>query len=194
MRRAVFLDRDGTIIEAEGYLRDPSRARLLPGVLDALRTFRDLGMMLVVVSNQSGIPRGLITPVQHAAVDARVKQMLADEGVPLDAVYYCAHLPDGGCPCRKPLPGMLERAAREHAIELPRSFMVGDKMSDVAAGHAAGCVTALIGDAKVPWLTGHALPKVAQDASTAPSDSPQPDHRAADWPSLLSSMEASWKS
>lgn len=177
-RRAVFLDRDGTIIVDEGYLADPTKARLLPGVIDALRTFRERGLMLVVVSNQSGIPRGLITPAQHAAVDARVKQMLADEGVPLDAAYYCPHLPNDACTCRKPLPGMLEQAAREHAIELPRSFMVGDKMSDVAAGRAAGCVTALLGTGK--------------DFSIAPDT--RPDYRGDDWPSLLSSMETSWKS
>ncbi len=134
-------------------------------------------MMLVVVSNQSGIPRGLITPAQHAAVDARVKRMLADAGTPLDAAYYCAHLPDDGCACRKPHPGMIEQAAREHAIELTRSFMVGDKLSDVAAGRAAGCVTALLGRGK--------------DAS--PTLDPRPDHRGDDWPSLLSSMEPSWK-
>jgi len=179
MRRAVFLDRDGTIIEDEGYLAVPSKARFLPGVLDALRTFRDRGMMLVVVSNQSGIPRGLITPEQHAAVDARVRQMLSDEGVPLDAAYYCAHLPTDGCTCRKPRPGMLEQAAREHAIDLPRSFMVGDKLSDVEAGRAAGCITALLGNGK-------------DRASGAPDATP--DHSGDDWPSLLSSMETPWKS
>jgi D-glycero-D-manno-heptose 1,7-bisphosphate phosphatase len=182
MRPAVFLDRDGTIIEDEGYLADASRVRLLPGALDALRAFRERGLALVVVSNQSGIPRGLITPAQHAEVDARVKAVLADAGVPLDAAYYCPHLPDAGCACRKPLPGMLEQAAREHGLDLARSLMVGDKMSDVAAGRAAGCVTALLGGGK--------------DAAAA-ADA-MPHHRAADWssllPSVLSSMEPSWKS
>lgn len=182
MRPAVFLDRDGTIIEDEGYLADASRVRLLPGALDALRAFRERGLALVVVSNQSGIPRGLITPAQHSAVDARVKAILADAGVPLDAAYYCPHLPDAGCACRKPLPGMLEQAAREHGLDLARSLMVGDKMSDVAAGRAAGCVTALLGDGKDAAVAAPAMPH----------------HHAADWPSLLSSvlssMEPSWKS
>lgn len=178
MRPAVFLDRDGTIIEDEGYLADASRVRLLPGALEALRTFRDHGMMLVVVSNQSGIPRGLITPSQHADVAARVASVLAAEGVPLDGAYYCAHLPNDGCACRKPMPGMLQQAARDLGIDLPRSFMVGDKMSDVAAGHAAGCTTALLGSAK--------------DAATA-ADA-KPHHRGDDWTALLSSMENSWKS
>ena len=165
MRAAVFLDRDGTIIEDEGYLADSSRVRLLPGALDALRAFRDRGLPLVVVSNQSGIPRGLITPAQHAEVDARVKEVLAEAGVPLLAAYYCPHLPDAGCACRKPLPGMLEQAGREHELDLARSVMVGDKMSDVEAGRAAGCFAAqLAGD----WPALLSL--------------------------ILSSMETSWKS
>src|SRR5690242_3958166 len=134
MRRAVFLDRDGTIIEDAGYLADASRVTLLPGAVAALRSFRERGMLLVVVSNQSGIPRGLITPAQHAAVADRVADILASSGVRLDAAYYCAHLPTDGCACRKPRPGMLEQAAREHGIDLAASIMVGDKLSDVAAG------------------------------------------------------------
>lgn len=180
MRAAVFLDRDGTIIEDEGYLADASRVRLLPGAIDALRKFRDRGMMLVVISNQSGIPRGLITDAQHTEVDARVKAVLAGAGVPLDAAYYCAHLPGDGCSCRKPKPGMIEQAVRDHGIDPARSFMIGDKLSDVAAGSAAGCTTALLGSAK--------------DAGNA--DAPagiEPDHRGGDWAALLSSMETSWK-
>ena len=182
MRRAVFLDRDGTIIEDEGYLADASRVRLLPGAIEALRTFREHGLMLVIVSNQSGIPRGLITLEQHAQVSARVEVVLAEHGVPLDAAYYCAHLPDAACSCRKPRPGMIEQAAREHGIDPARSLMIGDKMSDVAAGHAAGCMTALLGSGK--------------DAASAPDAAPH--HRGDDWAalltSLLSSTESSWKS
>jgi D-glycero-D-manno-heptose 1,7-bisphosphate phosphatase len=180
MQAAVFLDRDGTIIEDEGYLADASRVRLLPGAIDALHTFRDRGFLLVVISNQSGIARGLITPAQHAEVDARVKATLAEHGVPLHAAYYCPHGPDDGCACRKPLPGMLVQAAGEHNIDLRHSFMVGDKMSDVAAGRAAGCTTALIGQGK--------------DAGTANVASQAlPHHRGDDWLTLLLSMETSWK-
>ncbi len=179
MRAAVFLDRDGTIIEDEGYLADASKVRFVPGALAALRAFRERGFLVVVISNQSGLPRGLITPAQHAEVDARVKAMLAAEGVPLDGSYYCAHLAGDGCTCRKPEPGMLIEAARELDIELSRSFMVGDKLSDVAAGRAAGCMTALLGPGK--------------DAASAPAFAPEPTHRANDWPTLLSSMENSWK-
>jgi histidinol-phosphate phosphatase family protein len=180
MRSAVFLDRDGTIIEDGEYLADASRVRLLPGAIDALKVFRDRGMLLVVVSNQSGIARGLITPAQHAEVDARVRALLADEGVPLDGAYYCAHLPGDGCACRKPLPGMIEQAARELAIDAKRSFMVGDKLSDIEAGRAAGCTTALLGQGKDRSIPGHGLGL--------------PDHRGDDWRSLLFSMESTWKS
>jgi histidinol-phosphate phosphatase family protein len=180
MRRAAFLDRDGTIIEDEGYLAGASRARLLPGAIDALRTLRGHGMMLVVVSNQSGIARGLITHEQHARVDAAVRAILAEHGTPLDAVYYCAHGPDDDCACRKPRAGMIEQAAREHGIDPRRSLMIGDKLSDVAAGHAAGCITGLLGNGK--------------DAHSPPSAPAKPDFRGADWGALLSSMEPFWKS
>src|SRR5690348_11648442 len=123
MRRAVFLDRDGTMIEDGDYLADASRVRLLPGVISALQSFRERGMMLIVVSNQSGIPRGLITAAQHAEVDARVRSLFASAGVPLDAAYYCMHLPGDGCACRKPRPGMIEQAARDHDIDTTRSIM-----------------------------------------------------------------------
>jgi len=152
MRRAVFLDRDGTIIVDENYLADASKIRFMPGALDAMRTFRDRGMMLVVVSNQSGVARGLITPEQLDEVDTRFRALCAAEGVPLDAVYYCVHGPDDGCACRKPRPGMLEQAAREHGIDMAGSFMIGDKVSDVEAGRAAGCMTALLSGGDWPAL------------------------------------------
>jgi D-glycero-D-manno-heptose 1,7-bisphosphate phosphatase len=180
MRHAVFLDRDGTMIEDGGYLADASRVRLMPGIIPVLRWFRERKMMLVIVSNQSGIPRGLITKAQHAEVDARVHGLFATEGVPFDAAYYCTHLPSDGCGCRKPRAGMIEQAAREHGIDTARSLMVGDKLSDVAAGRAAGCITALLGRGKDLGSPEHG-PIVS------------PDHRADDWPSLFSCLEMIWK-
>jgi D-glycero-D-manno-heptose 1,7-bisphosphate phosphatase len=179
LRRAVFLDRDGTIIVDEGYLADAAKVRVLPGAIAALRGLRDRGMMLIVISNQSGIARGLITREQHELVDARMQELLAAEGVPLDAAYYCPHGPEDDCACRKPRPGMIEQAIREHAIDPARSIMIGDKLSDVAAGQAAGCITGLLGSGK--------------DAGTPPTAEARPDHGGDDWPSLLSSMETSWK-
>jgi D-glycero-D-manno-heptose 1,7-bisphosphate phosphatase len=174
MRRAAFLDRDGTIIFDEGYLADASRVRLVPGAARSLRRLREKGALLIVVSNQSGVARGLIRRDQLEAVDAAMDRLLADEGVHLDATYYCEHGPDDGCACRKPRPGMLERAAAEHGIALGRSVMVGDKRSDVEAGRAAGCATALL-----------LSPSAARGSAGGP---PVPDWQG-DWSEILPSLE-----
>ena len=142
--RAVFVDRDGTVIEDPGYLSDPAAVRLVPGAADALRELHDRGFRLVVVSNQSGIARRLITEEQAAAVHERFVAELAGRGVRLDDVRYCPHAPEAGCACRKPLPGLLVDAADELGVDLARSFMVGDKPSDVEAGRRAGCTTILL--------------------------------------------------
>ena len=139
MRRpAVFLDRDGTLIVDVGYPRDPARVEILPGAVEALR---DLARehALVVISNQSGIARGKITPEEAAAVHDRFVAVFAAEGVTFDGVYYCPHGPDEGCRCRKPAPGMLLDAARDLDLDLARSYVIGDKPSDLEAGIAAGC-------------------------------------------------------
>jgi D-glycero-D-manno-heptose 1,7-bisphosphate phosphatase len=143
-RRAVFADRDGTLIEDPGYLADPDGVVLLPGAAHALARLRDHGFVLVVVSNQSGIARGLITEEQAAAVHARFVAELAGRGVQLDAVRYCPHGPNDGCVCRKPLPGLLLEAAEELGVDPARSFMVGDTPSDIEAGKRAGCMTILL--------------------------------------------------
>ena len=138
-RRAVFLDRDGTLIEDVGYPRDPARVTVLAGAVDALRELAGRGFVLAVVSNQSGLARGLVTPAEAAAVDARFRALFAAEGVAFDAVEYCPHGPDDGCDCRKPAPGMLLEIAGRLGLDLAGSFMVGDKESDVEAGRRAGC-------------------------------------------------------
>jgi D-glycero-D-manno-heptose 1,7-bisphosphate phosphatase len=140
-RVAVLLDRDGTLIEDAGYPRDPGLVRLVPGAAEAMREFGRLGLVLVVVSNQSGVGRGLISPAEAAAVARRFEDCLLDRGVRLDASYYCFHAPWEGCPCRKPAPGLLLLAAAEHGIDLGRSFLVGDKAGDAEAGRRAGCST-----------------------------------------------------
>jgi histidinol-phosphate phosphatase family protein len=137
--RAVFLDRDGTLIVDTGYPRDPAEVRLIPGAAAALLRFRERGFRLVVVSNQSGIARGVVTEEQARSVHDRFVGCLAAQGVVLDGVYYCPHGPDGGCDCRKPRPGLLRRAAEELGLDLERSFAVGDLPRDVEAGVAAGC-------------------------------------------------------
>src|SRR4051794_3177637 len=112
-RPAVFLDRDGTLIEDTGYPRDPDRIRLLPGAAEALRRLEGLGLLLVLVSNQSGLGRGLITQAEAEAVHARLLECLRAEGARLHAAYYCPHAPQQGCPCRKPSPGLLQQAAAD---------------------------------------------------------------------------------
>jgi D-glycero-D-manno-heptose 1,7-bisphosphate phosphatase len=146
-RRAVFLDRDGTLIEDVGYPDDPDGVRLVPGAADALAALRRGGFALVVVSNQSGIGRGLVTPEQAESVHERFVAELAAHGVELDDARYCPHAPDESCPCRKPSPGLLRDAASELGVDLAGSFMVGDKPSDVEAGRRAGCRTVLLAPA-----------------------------------------------
>jgi histidinol-phosphate phosphatase family protein len=139
MNRAVFLDRDGVIVEDRGYMRDPADIALLPGTAAALRGLQREGWKLIVISNQSGVGRGLITVAEMGAVQARVVEVLRAEGVELTGAYFCPHHPDENCECRKPSPYLILKAAREHDVDLTRSWMIGDRESDLEAGRAAGC-------------------------------------------------------
>ncbi len=141
MNRALFMDRDGTVMVDVGYPRRPDDVELLPDAPPMLARLHDLGFKLVVVSNQSGVGRGLVTADEAEAVHERFVEALRAGGVELDAAYYCPHAPDEGCSCRKPSPELLQRAARELALDLPESFMVGDRDSDLEAGRRAGCRT-----------------------------------------------------
>jgi D-glycero-D-manno-heptose 1,7-bisphosphate phosphatase len=138
-RPAVFLDRDGTIIEEKGFLGDPRGVALLPGAAEGLAALERAGFALIVVSNQSGVARGFFDERAVAAVNAAVDAALrAAGGPPIDGWYFCPHGPDEGCACRKPAPELLLRAARERGIDLERSFAMGDKPRDLEAGRAAG--------------------------------------------------------
>lgn len=152
MKRALFLDRDGTLMIDTGYVRDPADVVLLPGVPEGLAAAKKMGFELVIVSNQSGVARGIISREQLAAVQARLEELLAAHGVTIDHVEMCLHGPDEGCACRKPAPGMLLAAARVRGIDLRRSVMIGDRETDVAAGRAAGCTTILIGQGAADHL------------------------------------------
>jgi len=152
-RQTVFLDRDGTIIQDSGYVGDPSKVRLLPGAADAIRRINNAGLLAVVVSNQSGIARGIFTQDDLAAVHSQLEDLLSEHGAKLDAAYYCPFLegPDAKedafrkpSDLRKPKPGMLLQAAREHDIDLAHSWMIGDAIRDVEAGARAGCRTVLL--------------------------------------------------
>jgi D-glycero-D-manno-heptose 1,7-bisphosphate phosphatase len=141
---AVFLDRDGTIIPDLGYLKNPDHVRLLPGVGHALSRLRELGMLLILVSNQSGVGRGFMSLGEAKAVHRQVVWRLAQFGVWLDAAYYCFHAPGDGCFCRKPATGMLLLAGESWNLDLARSFIIGDKISDIEAGNRIGCRTVLL--------------------------------------------------
>ena len=146
---ALFLDRDGTINEDPGYLGDPSSVKLYPGTGEALATLKNqYGFKLVVISNQSGISRGLITHEMVQAVNARINELLAEYNVSIDAFYYCPAHPDFSpeeeCGCRKPSPELVLKAADDMKIDLKGSYFVGDAVSDIECGINAGLKTILV--------------------------------------------------
>jgi D-glycero-D-manno-heptose 1,7-bisphosphate phosphatase len=150
LRPAVFLDKDGTlVVPDDATIHDPSRLRLMPGAGEALARLSAAGLTLVLVTNESGIARGAFTRVQFARLQGALLRRLKDEfGVVLADVAVCPHAPDvqgrPACLCRKPAPGMLTRAARAHGLDLARSWMVGDLLDDVEAGHRAGATGLLL--------------------------------------------------
>ena len=145
LRRAAFLDRDGVLNEDHGYVYRSEDFHWLPGAVAALQRLQQAGFALVVVTNQSGIARGLYTPDDLDRLHEHMRADLKQHGVTLTGVYACPHLPESvmpqyrlACDCRKPQPGMLLRAAREHGLDLPASCLFGDKASDIEAGCRAG--------------------------------------------------------
>ena len=139
-RPAVFLDRDGTLIEDRHYLRDPDQVHLLPGAAEAVRRLDQAGLPVVVVTNQSGIARGLLTEADYAATARRLEMLLASHGAHLAAQYHCPHLPEisGSCECRKPGPLLYRRAADDLGLDLSRSWWVGDRIRDIAGASRFG--------------------------------------------------------
>ena len=164
VERAVFLDRDGTIVEDVNYLADPEELRLLDGAAEALRRLQDAGFLLLVTTNQSGVARGYLSEDKLCHIHEVLRDMLREHGVRLDDCYYCPHLPDGPvehyarrCECRKPKPGLLEAAAREHGVQVGRSWVVGDSERDVEAGRRAGCRTILLSGEQHPETHAEAV-------------------------------------
>lgn len=150
-KRAVFLDRDGTIIEDRDYLSSTEGVILIPGAAEAIRTLSQRGYYIVMVSNQSGVARGLFSEDAVWHTNRRVLELLEQKGARIDAVYYCPHYVHGSvaqyaveCNCRKPLPGMGLRAAAEHDIDLEQSYMIGDKQADVEFARNCGMRTAFL--------------------------------------------------
>jgi D-glycero-D-manno-heptose 1,7-bisphosphate phosphatase len=135
LRPAVFLDRDGTICEEMGYLNHISRLHIFPFAATAIRKLNKAGLPVIVVTNQSGISRRIFPESLVNEIHERLSRELSAAGARVDGYYYCAHTKQDNCDCRKPLPGLLEQAAREHGLRLDRSFVVGDRYGDVELAH-----------------------------------------------------------
>ena len=141
---AVFLDRDGTINEDVGYLDSPERLKLLPSAAEAIRQLKEHRLKAVVLTNQSGVARGYYSVETLKAIHHRLEQLLTEQGARLDGIYYCTHHPDDDCDCRKPSLGMVETACRELSIDLSRSYMIGDKITDLQLARNAGAKGILV--------------------------------------------------
>ncbi len=151
MRRAVFLDRDGTLIEESGYLDRLERLEFFPFTVDAVRVLNRAGFATVIITNQGGIARGIVRESFVSEAHRHIADRVEAGGAKIDAFYYCPHHPDGvvepyrtACDCRKPQPGLLRRAAKDLDLDLARSFVVGDRWHDLAAGQAVGARGVLV--------------------------------------------------
>jgi len=171
--KAVFMDRDGTIIEDTGYIDSPERVKFLPGSIEAIKRLKDAGYKVVIISNQAGIARGLLTEDMLQTIDKYIHKKILSGGTHIDGSYYCPHHPEHGvypyrqaCECRKPHTGLVKKAAKEHDLDLSKSFMVGDHSSDIETAKRAGIKSVFV-------LTGHG-PKEKENLKE------KPDHFAAD--------------
>jgi len=155
VNQAIFLDRDGTLNEDLGYFHEAEKLIVFPEVPDALLLLKDAGFLLIVVTNQGAIGQGLYTQEDTEAVHLALQHYLAPFGVQLDDFFFCPHNPEEHCYCRKPQPGMLIAAQVKYDLNLGDCFLIGDKISDLEAGKAAGCTTILV-------LTGHGQEELAK--------------------------------
>ena len=177
LRPAVFLDRDGTIAEEVGYLNHASRFRMFPFVAAAIQRLNEAQLPVIVVTNQSGVGRGYFPESLVRDVNELMAQQLIEAGAKIDAMYYCPHVSAENCNCRKPKTGMLERAAREHALDIQRSFVVGDRYGDIELARNARARSILV-------RTGYGEGELAWHAAKWPA---KPDFvaedltQAADW-------------
>jgi len=184
MNRAVFLDRDGTVNEEVGYLRSLDLLKLIPGAAAAIGRLNRAGYKVVLVTNQSGVARGYFPESLVDAAHDLLAGMLRQEGAFFDGVYYCPHHPTAGnskhtvvCDCRKPATGLIDRAAKDLDVDLARSFMVGDKWSDVELGHRAGARSILVRSGFAPDDPGNRRPSHVDDPDFTAHDLAE----AVDW-------------
>ena len=176
-RVGVFIDRDGTVNEEVGYLDDLDRLRLIPGAARGIRLLNEAGLVTILVSNQSGVARGYFPESRVKEIHAGLACMLGAEGARLDAIYYCPHHPDFGppglrvaCNCRKPRTGMIARGVEEFGLDAARSYVLGDKLTDIACARAAGSIGVLV-------QTGYGRGERDSNPERGPV---VPDHEAAD--------------
>jgi D-glycero-D-manno-heptose 1,7-bisphosphate phosphatase len=176
MKTTVFIDRDGTINRDVGYLTHPNQLELIPRAAAAISNLNRAGLLVVVVSNQAGIAKGFIQEKQVPAIHEVFLEILSQEGARIDGFYYCPHHPQGlvkkytcSCICRKPAPGLLLRASEEMHIDLARSYVVGDKVSDMQLAHNVGATAVMV-------LTGHGR----RHQSNYPADCHRPHYTCND--------------
>ena len=165
--RAVFLDRDGTVVENVPYCCRPEDLRILPAAARAITLLNQEGFYVVIVTNQSGLARGYFDWPMLSKIHSKMTHELAGLGARVDAIYVCPHMPDATCACRKPRPGLVIRASTDLSIDLSRSYLVGDSLTDILAGKRSGCKTILI-------RTG------TERVFSVPSDAAMPDYCAKD--------------
>jgi D-glycero-D-manno-heptose 1,7-bisphosphate phosphatase len=177
MKPAVFLDRDGVLCEnRDDYVKSLDEFVFLPGAAEAVATLRKAGLMVVVVTNQSAIGRGVVAAEAVREIHDTMLATLKTQGAEVDDVLVCPHAPEANCDCRKPKPGLLIQAAGEHQIDLARSWMVGDASSDIAAGAKAGCETVLVLTGRGADQMRYAVPGTIRATHVAPSIT-----EAAEW-------------
>jgi len=143
--KVVFLDRDGVINhDSPAYIRSWSEVRFIPGSLSAVKMLNDAGFTVIIVTNQSAVRRGLISLDELARIHRNMASAVAAAGGCITDVFFCPHLPDEGCPCRKPLPGLIRRAQEKYLIDLEKSYMIGDRTTDIECARRAGCGGAIL--------------------------------------------------
>ena len=170
-RRYAAIDRDGTIIVEKHYLADPDQVELLGGAAEGLRRMQRAGLLLIVVTNQSAVGRGIISLKRLEQIHQRLNELLAGEGVRLDAIFSCPHTPDDRCDCRKPNPGLLYQAAARFEIELNEGFVIGDKTCDIDLGRGVGARSILVrtGYGSDPKNSSNSMPDYVVDDLVAAS-------------------------
>ncbi|MGB8656408.1 MAG: HAD family hydrolase [Candidatus Zixiibacteriota bacterium] len=163
--KTAFLDRDGTIIEEKDFIKTPDQIEFIPGSVDAVKILRDLGYKIIVISNQSGVGRGILTEQMVRRVNESFLVRLREEDAPADGLYFCPHNPEDGCDCRKPTTGMIKKAVLEHKLNLRDAVVIGDKLTDVELGKNIGAKTILV-------LTGYGKKELDKLVDMVPSRKP----------------------